>query len=482
MQDIFQKLQQSITESVSIGNATVTDVIDPRFDLVDASGNPIVIPEDQDFVIINEGTDYEAHIYKDTSNGQYTIVWAEQTINAYGEDGSAGWSQTITVKAKENYIGGNNVPTNVAPDSSISATGYGQIALPQPTVNVKSDLLVGNHEVTIFKGEKVPTDDEILKELFDKESPHGIVDGKEVTYTIGNHEETDGNYTLNSEDFTLTWYKDAGCKDEDVITMEEMGQEIPEDTTHYYLKVTFNPGSPTGESNKNTTTQEKIEHYAGEKVGEGENTSYIVTATNTDDKGVQNEQQKRPYGVYTIKLITGTINIEKKSGSKNGAGLDGAVFKIEKWVPSSDSQEEGSWQIVTESGTQGQTTTQNGGKASFTNLGKGKYRITEIQAPEGHSLLANPIIVEEFPLSKNNLPDDGSVSVAKDAETVTVNGTEYYPTITYTIINNKLFTMPEAGGRNIFMLTLTGTAMIALAGGSTIYYRRRRGAHNKTRR
>ena len=50
------------------------------------------------------------------------------------------------------------------------------------------------------------------------------------------------------------------------------------------------------------------------------------------------------------------------------------------------------------------------------------------------------------------------------------------------VINNKLFTMPEAGGRNIFMLTLAGTAMIALAAGSTIYYRRRRGVHNKTRR
>lgn len=478
LQDIFQKLQQSITESVSIGNATVTDVIDPRFDLVDASGNPIVIPEDQDFVIINEGTDYEAHIYKDTSNGQYTIVWAEQTINAYGEDGSAGWSQTITVKAKENYIGGNNVPTNVAPDSSISATGYGQIALPQPTVNVKSDLLVDNNEVTIFKGENVPTDDEILKGLFDKESPHGMVDGKEVTYTIGNHEGTDGNYTLNSEDFILTWYEDEDCTKE--ITVGEMGQQTPEDTTYYYLKVTFNPGSPTEESNENTTTQDEEIHYAGVEVGQGENTSYIVTATNTDDKGVQNEQQKRPYGIYTIKLITGTINIEKKSGSVDGEGLANAVFKIEK------QNTDGTWEEVTGAGDNNtaQVSTNQNGDADFTNLGIGTYRITEIQAPEGHSLLANPIIVEEFPYPSSAESSGVSVSDDNIYKTEIINGEEvnYYHTITYTIVNNELFEMPEAGGRSIFMLTLAGTAMIALAAGSTIYYRRRRGVHNKTRR
>ena len=479
LQEIFQKIQQSITESVAIGNATVTDVIDPRFDIVDASGNPIEIPEGKDYVIINEGEKYEAKVYKD-NKGQYTIVWSGQTIEAskknQGGTESPGWSQTITVKAKENYIGGNNVPTNVAPDSSISATGYGEIPLPQPTVNVKSDLLVGNKEVTIFKGENVPTDDEILKELFNEGSPCGMVDGEEVTYTIGNHEGTDGNYTLNSEDFTLTWYEDEDCTQE--ITVEEMGQVIPENTTHFYLKVTFNPGKPTDDSNEHTTQNGAV-HYAGEKVGEGESASYIVTATNVDDIDKQ-DNQKRPYGIYTINLITGTINIEKKSGSATGVGLENAVFKIEK------ENADGTWQEVTDAGDDNtaQVTTDANGDAKFVNLGIGKYRITEIQAPEGHSLLANPIIVEEFPYPSSAESSGVSVSDDNIYKTEIINGEEvnYYHTITYTIVNNELFEMPEAGGRSIFVLTLAGTAMIALAAGSTIYYRRRRGVHNKTRR
>lgn len=59
------------------------------------------------------------------------------------------WEQTVTVKAREEYIGGNHVPTNIAPDSSIS-TGYGDATLPQPKVNVKAELTLSNAEQTIF--------------------------------------------------------------------------------------------------------------------------------------------------------------------------------------------------------------------------------------------------------------------------------------------------------------------------------------------
>ena len=508
LQEIFQKIQQSITESVAIGNATVTDVIDPRFDLVDALGNPIEIPpEGEDFVTINKGEKYEAKVYKD-NKGQYTIVWSGQTIEASkkNQDGteSPGWSQTITVKAKENYIGGNDVPTNVAPDSSISATGYGEIPLPQPTVNVKADFIVNNNEVTIFKGETVPTGEELTK-LFDETKVQRVVEktvGDETTYelvncTMGNtYDEQNHTYIFGENDFNLTWYGPATNTDnvnignylqyfteEHKTTPDDMEEYVPGvDPTYYYLQVTFNPGKPTDDSNDHTTQNGAV-HYAGEKVGEGESASYIVTATNVEDKAKQ-DNQKRPYGVYTIHLQTGTINIIKKSGSVDGDGLANAVFKIEKWIPSSDSQDEGSWETVTESGANGQITTGKDGTASFTNLGKGKYRITEIQAPEGHSLLANPIIVEEFPYpSTPSTIEAGGVSVSEDNiyKTETINDVEvnYYHTITYTIVNNKLFEMPEAGGRNIFLLTLAGTAMIALAGGSTIYYRRRRGVHNR---
>lgn len=464
--EAFQKIQESITRSVDITPAEIIDYVDNRFDIllpngdIAEDGNEIVCTNGDKTITgtVEKGTDSDGKVF------QY-ISWDGQTIPG----GSDEWKVTFTIRAKEAYIGGNNVTTNGS--GSEIRTSYGNVSLDRPTVNVKSDLLVGNKEEIIFKGENVPTEDEILKVLFDEGNPHGIVDGKEVTYTIGNHEGTNGNYTLNSEDFTLTWYEDEACENE--ITVAEMGQIVPDGTTHFYLKVTFEAGLPSADG---SSTQNTDGNIAGNDKG-------IVTATNVDD---QNEQSKRQYGIYTIKLITGTINIEKKSGSTTGAGLEGAVFKIEKWNPTGGTDSNGAWETIEGVGDSGtdQVKTKNGGLASFTNLGKGRYRITEIQAPEGYSLLANPIIVEEFPYPSSDESSGVSVSEGNIYKTETINDEEvkYYHTITYTIVNNELFEMPEAGGRNIFMMTLAGTAMIALAAGSTIYYRRRRGAHNKTRR
>lgn len=120
----------------------------------------------------------------------------------------------------------------------------------------------------------------------------------------------------------------------------------------------------------------------------------------------------------------------------------------------------------------------------FTNLLPGEYTITETKSPAGHSLLANPIKIKigagEHELNLNGTlnQDEGYNAIASS----TGKNSTYYYNWGATVVNNKLFTMPEAGGRNIFMMTLAGTAMIALAAGSTIYYRRRRSAHSKTRR
>lgn len=178
-------------------------------------------------------------------------------------------------------------------------------------------------------------------------------------------------------------------------------------------------------------------------------------------------------GVYegTVEntLQLGSIEITKTDTDDNV--LAGAKFKVtgpngyeqevtteEKDVPNDD----------------GSTATKKAAIAKLDNLLPGEYTIIEIQSPEGYSLLANPVTVEVGMTSPQSDSDTGY--------TVVNDGSTRYYHLKLKVINNKLFTMPEAGGRNIFMMTLAGTAMIALAAGSTIYYRRRRGAHNKTGR
>lgn len=276
---IFKTIQDTITHNIEIKNATITDVIDPRFVIINDNNNTIITNEDlaEPITLKNGG------VVSLNENGYQVVTWNEQTIPNKAEGKQ--WSNTITVRAKDEYIGGNNVPTNVAPDSKIT-TGYGNAILPQPKVNVKSDLVVNNNETTIFYGDTVPTTKDVINALFNTSEPQGYVtqlDGtkKLVTYTKG----ADGE-TINSDEFELKWYEDEKCTKE--ILEEKMAQVKPEpESKTYYLKVTY----------KN----EGLEGISGK--GDG-----TLTAHNSQDE----DDKKREYGVYTIHIIAGQIQITKE--------------------------------------------------------------------------------------------------------------------------------------------------------------------------
>ena len=247
------------------------------------------------------------------AKGNQVVTWSEQTIKHSSSNGNSitpGWSNTITVKAKDEYIGGNNIPTNISPDSKIT-TGYGEAILPQPKVNVKADLLVNNTERTIFLGENTPYSDELLKVLFDKDNPQGYVDvdGKLKPYTMGSDGEA-----FKPEDFSIQWYSDTGCENP---LSDPIQTDQPNSTKEYYLKVTYNEiGKASEKSNKNTTG-----HYNDEK---------ISAHNSADDKA----DKPRTYGVYKVNVKTGTIDITKKLLSdvdyvtSNNASFNFIVQKI----------------------------------------------------------------------------------------------------------------------------------------------------------
>lgn len=340
---IFKTIQDTITHNIDITDATITDVIDPRFVIINDNNNTIITNEDlaEPITLKNGG------VVSLNENGYQVVTWNEQTIpnKAKGKQ----WSNTITVRAKDEYIGGNNVPTNIAPDSKIT-TGYGNAILPQPKVNVKSDLVVNNNEKTIFYGDTVPTADDILKVLFDKANPKGYVtqlNGKEevVSYTIG----ADGQ-EIKPEDFTLTWYENEACTKE--IKVEDMANVVPEpDSKQYYLKVTYISGKSDG--------------------------SGVLTAHNSQ------KDTNREYGVYTIKIITGQIQIIKKLESEAkedveftfdvtneaGAKIATATATIEA------GKKEGTVTLKLENGVKEQISEND--TSILTGLARGEYKVTE---------------------------------------------------------------------------------------------------------
>ena len=292
---IFEKIQHTVTEDTAIQNATITDVIDPRFVILDEEGNAITADQLKDgkTVQVNDGT-----VYLD-AKGNQCIKWEGQRIpnKKENEAGDACWSKSIKVKAKEDYIGGNNVPTNVAPDSKIS-TGYGDAILPQPTVNVKADLTVDNLEKVIFLGDSTPTTDlpeSMLSSILQK--------SKNYVYNETTKELEPVRVTKDDLDLTCSWAKDESFGTDKLTNLESMAEDYPtEDPTRYYLKVTYNAGEPTATVDKKPgSTANTDGHIAG-----GE--THIVTAINSDTTNYPNKD----YGVYTIHIIKGQIQITKK--------------------------------------------------------------------------------------------------------------------------------------------------------------------------
>lgn len=272
--EIFRDIQNTITQDIEITGATVTDVIDSRFDLLDGNGSPIVLEEG------GTATAYGGTV--SLVNGCYQIQWTDQTIpnKKNGE-----WNKKIKVKAKDNFVGGNNVTTNVSPGSKIS-TGYGDVDLPQPTVNVKVNLVVKDKDVWIYKGDPVPTNDEILNQLFSE---------SETSYSEGTISAVDAEGHV-----TLQWFKkDKDGKRTDIST-EDMAT-TPDDDTEYYLEVTYDPKTTsTDESKTNTTTSDGKQHVVGDA-----------------EKAYNPKNSNNPYGIYEIHVIKGQIQITKNVTEKS---------------------------------------------------------------------------------------------------------------------------------------------------------------------
>ena len=273
---IFKSILKSITAKAPITNVDVIDYIAPNFELTEQTKKDLT----------TAGVEYG----KDAKG--YYVKWSNQTIPEAGANGTAGWSKTIQVKAKDSFIGGNNIPTNGA-GSGVSVKGQ-LLEFEQPHVNVKVKMEVADKTVTIYKGDEMPTNAEILNQLFN-------MNNKTTSYSES---------IVDVSKVSVKWYTDVACttpaKDENGNEITDLSQlsnadKHPTADKNYYIKVTYDAGVPSAESTQNTTTTDGTKHYAGIQQG----TSYIESAVNKE-----NEDQK--YGVYTVKVISGQIEITKK--------------------------------------------------------------------------------------------------------------------------------------------------------------------------
>lgn len=266
---IFQNIQSTITQSRSLTGVQVTDIIDAEFELTDAEIQRLRADGAQ--VTVNE-------------DGTTTVSWLDQEVKPK-ENGASGWQKTIHIVAKESCLGGNNMTTNVNPNSFLSFGGT-QLELPQPTVNVRIAYQITDTADTIFLGENLENyADDAAVRMKDADS-------------------------ARMSQVYLTFYTDKGCREE--ITQENLKKERPKQDTTYYAKAFLPVEEATDASNANSTLNGVI--YKNETQ---------VEAAHADGEAYA--------GKYDVKVKTGTLTITKKISKKDIRACEGDpifTFKI----------------------------------------------------------------------------------------------------------------------------------------------------------
>lgn len=183
----------------------VSDYIDPRFDLVQETGDGNIIwhlnakgkiqlentdrvigeyelsdSTGKQFDLTDESDDVAQHptLYYDETNDMYYLEWTDQTIpgSAVGASSLAVWNARFTIRAKEDFLGGNAILTNgnsknmnyvfystdqnpsSGTDKAVPKNDNDKASKGFPRVSVNVELLdvaIGTDELRVYLGEEI---------------------------------------------------------------------------------------------------------------------------------------------------------------------------------------------------------------------------------------------------------------------------------------------------------------------------------------
>lgn len=147
----FDVIAGRIGDLFTVQPERIEDVIDARFKLT---------KESEDKLKALNNSDKTGYVdIKENADGTTTITWtgnAAKIGNAEAEkEEDRGWSSSFQIQARDDFIGGNMIPTNGA-SSGIYLEGGVTKEFEQPSVNVKLlGLNIGDKETTVFKGDPI---------------------------------------------------------------------------------------------------------------------------------------------------------------------------------------------------------------------------------------------------------------------------------------------------------------------------------------
>lgn len=351
----FNVIAGSIGDLFTVQPKEIVDVIDARFKLTDDGLNDLATNRRLGTGSIKTNNDGSKEIiWTDSTtgsevgkvtiveqgNGTTKITWTGQAARigngATENKNDKGWNASFRIQAKDDFIGGNMIPTNGA-DSGIYLDDGGIKKFEQPSVNVKLlNLNIGSKEITVFKGDPITAKNfgnelaETIKvvqlnnegtltavkpmdagknsvKLPDLETADIEKLNKDKELTIGSEELYQYIYPGSNDAvgyFTYTYKIVKGNADEHLA--DSVGEKVEE----YQLTVTYHPYSKDERNQKLATYEPKIKEPDVEVYT-------VENAPKTDlvrkpKGGISVDSSVASTGTYTVNVIAGELQIVKK--------------------------------------------------------------------------------------------------------------------------------------------------------------------------
>ncbi len=347
----FNVIAGSIGDLFTVQPKEIVDVIDARFKLTDDglkdlatnrrlgtgsiktnnNGSKEIIWTDS-----TTGLEVGKVTIVEQTDGTTKITWTEQAArigNAATEnEKDKGWNASFRIQAKDDFIGGNMIPTNGAA-SGIYLDGGGIKKFEQPSVNVKLlNLNIGSKGITVFKGDPITAKNfgnelaETIKvvQLNKKETLTAVepMDAGKNSVKLPDLEDadikklnTDKELTIGSEGryqyiypgskdavgyFTYTYKIVRGNAD------EHLANSVGEKVEEYQLTVTYHPYSKEVRKQKLAKIKEPDEEvYTAENAPKPD-------LVEQPKGGISVDSSVASTGTYTVKVIAGELQIVKK--------------------------------------------------------------------------------------------------------------------------------------------------------------------------
>lgn len=421
---IFTAIAGKIGDLFSVQPQKIVDTIDPRFELTKKGlnqlannchlGTETIETKDGSTEIIWKDSETKAELGKVTivknENGSTTITWTGGAAKIGNKEATEtkdqGWKASFQIKAKDDFIGGNMVPTNGA-DSGIYLDNESTRYFDQPSVNVKLlSLSIGNDETTVFKGDSI--------------DPSGYANKLAKTLKVvelnGNPTTTGMNPVTGEGDlyeyiypgttepvgyFTYT-YKVSEKSGGDMKTHEAstVGKEVEK----YELEVTYHPYSKDTRKGMDALTS-------------------VIEPASDGGREVTDNNIEAVTGTYKVNVIAGQIQITKKLPDGEKAQQDATfTFEIYKVTEGKDGKKvktklETEPTSIEAKISKGENVAKFSNNESITiaNLARGEYVVKEV-SHSGYTLetLVNDKTVTNCKAVKNETTKDVTFTIGTD--------------------------------------------------------------------